>query len=68
MIEGEKVYLSSTLFEGEGYSIYITDEEWYQYTPDAWGVFYCYPIGTEEGWGTLLPLIADTFAVSENDV
>lgn len=134
MIEGEKVYLSGTLFEGEGYSIYLTDEEWYQYAPDAWlytvggqdvlngqvqfwithfedksvnqvkeelaedgytsegsiiskqeneviynvklneykndvwAVFYCYPIGTEEGWGTLLPLIADTFAVSADDV
>lgn len=134
MIEGEKVYLSGTLFEGEGYSIYLTDEEWHQYAPDAWlytvggqdvldgqvqfwithfedksvnqvkeeladdgyisegsiifkqeneviynvklneykndvwAVFYCYPNGTEEGWGTLLPLIADTFAVSEDDV
>ncbi|MDE5866885.1 MAG: M56 family metallopeptidase, partial [Lachnospiraceae bacterium] len=34
MIEGEMVYLSGTLFEGEGYSIYLTDEEWYQYAPD----------------------------------
>lgn len=134
MIEGEKVYLSGTLFEGEGYSIYLTDNEWQQYAPDAWlytiagqdvlngqvqfwithfedksvnqvkeeladdgytsegsiiskqeneviynvklneykndvwAVFYCYPIGTEEGWGTLLPLIADTFAVSADDV
>lgn len=134
MIEGETVYLSGTLFEGEGYSIYLTDEEWYQYAPDAWlytvggqdvldeqvqfwithfenksvnqvkeeladdgytsegsiiskqeneviynvklneykndvwAIFYCYPIGTEEGWGTLLPLIADTFAVSVDDV
>ncbi|MDE6750832.1 MAG: M56 family metallopeptidase [Lachnospiraceae bacterium] len=133
MIEGEKVYLSGTLFEGEGYSIYLTDNGWYQYAPDAWlytvggqdvldgqvqfwithfedkslnqvkeeladdgyisedsrifkqeneviynvklnefkndiwAVFYCYPIGTEEGWGTLLPLIADTFAKTSQD-
>lgn len=34
---------------------------------DVWGVFYCYPIEAEEGWGVLLPLIADTFAVSIDD-
>ena len=39
-----------------------------EFKNDVWGVFYCYPIGTEEGWGTLLPLIADTFAVSVDDV
>lgn len=31
---------------------------------DVWGVFYCYPIEAEEGWGAVLPSIADTFAVS----
>lgn len=30
---------------------------------DVWGVFYCYPAEAEEGWGSELPVIADTFAV-----
>ncbi len=39
----------------------------YESGNDVWGVFYCYPIEAEEGWGALLPLIADTFAVSTGD-
>ena len=35
-----------------------------EFENDVWGVNYCYPIEAEEGWGALLPLIADTFAVS----
>lgn len=31
---------------------------------DVWGIFYCYPIDAEEGWGKELPVIADTFAIS----
>lgn len=31
---------------------------------DVWGVFYCYPSDSEEGWGRELPVIADTFALS----
>ena len=30
---------------------------------DVWGIFYCYPADSEEGWGRELPVIADTFAV-----
>ena len=35
----------------------------YEFENDVWGVNYCYPIEAEEGWGAVLPLIADTFAV-----
>lgn len=36
-----------------------------EFENDVWGVFYCYPVGeAEEGWGALLPVIVDTFAVS----
>lgn len=28
---------------------------------EIWGVFYCYPVEAEEGWGRELPVIADTF-------
>ena len=28
---------------------------------DRWGVFYCYPVEAEEGWGRELSLITDTF-------
>ena len=38
-----------------------------EFENDVWGVNYCYPIEAEEGWGALLPLIADTFAVSMED-
>lgn len=38
-----------------------------EFENDVWGVNYCYPIEAEEGWGALLPLIADTFAVSMDD-
>ena len=38
-----------------------------EFEKDVWGVFYCYPIEAEEGWGALLPLIADTFAASTDD-
>ena len=34
---------------------------------NVWGVNYCYPVEAEEGWGALLPLIADTFAASIDD-
>ena len=33
---------------------------------DVWGIFYCYPMEAEEGWGAVLPVIADTFAVTIN--
>lgn len=33
---------------------------------DIWGIFYRYPIEAEEGWGRELPVLADTFAVSDN--
>lgn len=133
MREGEMDEIPATFFAGEGYSIYLTDDDWRQYAPDAWlavadgqavldgqvqfwithfedktvnqvkeeladdgyisegtdiikqegeviykvrlnefendvwGVFYCYPVEAEEGWGALLPLIADTFAASPDD-
>lgn len=133
MREGEMDEMSATLFEGEGYDIYLTDGDWQQHAPDAWtGAFdgqivlngqvqlwithyedktadqvkgelesdgyksensdmtkqedeviykvrlnelendvwavnYCYPMEAEEGWGALLPLIVDTFAVSMED-
>ena len=35
-----------------------------EYESDVWGVFYCFPIEAEEGWGAILPVIADTFAVT----
>ena len=31
---------------------------------DIWGIFYCYPAESAEGWGRELPVIADTFALS----
>lgn len=130
MREGEMDEISATLFVGEGYSIYLTDDRWKPHAPDAWigmvdgqavlngqvqlwiahfedktvnqvkeelgedgylsegsdmikqkseviykvrlneyendvwGIFYCYPVEAEEGWGAVLPQIADTFAVS----
>lgn len=38
-----------------------------EFENDVWGVNYCYPIEAGEGWGALLPLIEDTFAVSIDD-
>lgn len=38
-----------------------------EFENDVWGINYCYPMEAEEGWGALLPLIADTFAVSMDD-
>lgn len=38
-----------------------------EFENDVWGVNYCYPIEAEEGWGALLPLIVDTFAISIDD-
>lgn len=35
-----------------------------EFEDDVWGVFYCFPTDSEEGWGRELPVIADTFAVS----
>lgn len=29
----------------------------------TWGIFYCYPVEAEEGWGSELPVIADTFTL-----
>lgn len=36
----------------------------YENANDTWGVFYCYPVEAQEGWGLRLPVIADTFAVA----
>ncbi len=36
----------------------------YDNEDDTWSVCYCYPSEAEEGWGTELPVIADTFAVT----
>ena len=35
----------------------------YEAETGRWCVFYCYPTEAEEGWGSELPVIADTFAV-----
>lgn len=32
---------------------------------DVWGIFYCFPVDSEEGFGKRIPVIVDTFAVSE---
>lgn len=31
---------------------------------DLWGVYYTYPVDSEEGWGRRISVIADTFAVT----
>lgn len=31
---------------------------------DLWGIYYTYPIDSEEGWGRRISVIADTFAVT----
>ena len=33
----------------------------YEAENDVWGVFYCFPLEAEEGWGMELPIIVDTF-------
>lgn len=136
MREGGMDEIPATLFVGEGYSIYLTDDNWKQYASDIWfatvdgypvlhgqvqlwivhyeyktlnqvkeeltgdgyvseisdknsdmvkqkgevvykvrlnelendiwAIFYSYPIEAEEGWGAVLPVIADTFALSQN--
>lgn len=35
-VEGQKEEVPATLYEGEGYSIYIPDEEWTQGEPGEW--------------------------------
>ena len=35
-----------------------------EFENDSWGIFYCYPMEAEEGWGRELLVIADTFALS----
>lgn len=133
MREGEADEIPATLYAGDGYFIYLTENNWQQYAPDAWlgtvdgqvvldgkvqlwvthfegksaaqvkedleadgyvemqdydmrkeegeliynvrlkeydidndvwGVFYSYPVEAEEGWGAVLSVMADTFAVS----
>lgn len=39
----------------------------YEAEQEAWCIFYCYPMEAEEGWGRELPVIADTFAVTESE-
>ncbi len=36
MKEGEGEEIPATLYVGDGYSIYLTDNDWQQYEPDAW--------------------------------
>ncbi len=42
--------------EDQIYHVKVKDFE-----DDRWGVFYCYPVEAEEGWGRELSLITDTF-------
>ncbi len=123
--EGEEEQKHATLVTGNGYSIYLPDDEWQlsdsgiwtavvntlvrlwivhfkgesldsidqeladngyvtvqnynkqkqvgdmiynvglkEFENDVWGIFYCYPTDSEEGWGRELPVIADTFTLS----
>ena len=125
MVEGMQEEVAATLYEGSNYSIYIPDEGWQMYAPEAWmsdmnekaqiwiadysgesvdavkkqftqegytidergswvkydgdnavmrivkvvtnddavkGIFYCYPAEAEEGFGTRLDVIINTFA------
>lgn len=36
MIEGMPEEIPATLYEGEGYSFYLTDGDWENFAPDAW--------------------------------
>ena len=36
MIEGMSEEIPATLYEGEGYSFYLTDGDWENFAPDAW--------------------------------
>lgn len=38
----------------------------YEDGDNVWCVSYCYPEEAEEGWGRELPVIADTFAITES--
>lgn len=44
--------------EGIQYKVRLQEEG-----DSVWCIFYCYPVEAEEGWGSELPVIADTFAV-----
>ncbi len=33
-----------------------------EFENDIWGIFSCYPIDAQEGWGSEIPVIADSFA------
>lgn len=46
----------------EGNEIYYVRLK--EFEKDVWGIFYCYPVDSEEGWGRELPVIADTFVLS----
>ncbi len=46
----------------EGDLIYHAEQETFE--NDVWGIFYSYPADYEEGWGSELPVIANTFALS----
>lgn len=34
-----------------------------EFEQDVWGIFYCLPVDAQEGWGSELPVIANTFAL-----
>lgn len=42
----------------------INNVELKEYGNDVWGIFCCYPVEAEEGWGRELIVITETFAVS----
>lgn len=46
----------------EGDLIYHVEQKVFENS--VWGIFYSYPIDFEEGWGREFPVIADTFALS----
>jgi len=47
----------------EGDMIYHAEQKVFE--NDIWGIFYSYPVDCEEGWGGEFPVIAATFALSD---
>lgn len=55
--------IGDRMFRQDGDMIYGVELK--ETETDTWGVFSCYPVDAQEGWGVQIHAIADTFTASE---
>ena len=62
LLESGYALVNGRIWRQDGELIYGVELK--EYETELWGIYYSYPVDAEEGWGSRILVIADTFAVT----